>query len=314
VSLTLDKAHTITTIYYSLLNDVSDELQLSFYFNGIQNESFERRIKQFLFSVKVLFPYLWNYELRIESMNSFPHSSGIASSASAFSALALCLCTMEDQLFGTLNDDSSFREKSSFISRLGSGSASRSIYAKAAWWGKYEDVDTSSDEYAISMADYIHPVYKDYHDTICIVSQGAKSVSSSKGHKLMDGHPYGEARMHQVMENCADMLYALKNGDQDLFGKILENEALSLHALMLSSDPGYTLMNGSSIELIQRIRNYRSLSGQHLYFTLDAGPNLHLLYPDRIAVDVQEFINQELTQFTSQIIYDRVGDGPVQYD
>ena len=314
VSFTLDHAHTITTLYYHLLDEPSDELRLKFYFEGIQNESFGLRIKQFLHSVRELFPFLWNYELRVESVNSFPHSSGIASSASAFSALALCLCSLEDQIYGSLQDDARFRQKASYIARLGSGSASRSIYSTAAWWGFFEDVNKSSDEYAISMEDVVHTVFRSYHDTICIVSEGVKEVSSTKGHKMMEGHPYGQARLQQVSENCADMLYALEQGDQALFGKILENEALSLHALMLSSDPGYFLINGNTIEIIRRIRAFRAATSNHIYFTLDAGPNLHLMYPDAIHLEVQDFINHEVKDLTNRIIYDQVGEGPVQFD
>ena len=88
-------------------------------------------------------------ELTIRSKNSFPHSAGIASSASSMSALALCLCSLEDELFETLGDDSEFDKKASYIARLGSGSACRSIYPGMALWGQNDKIEGSSDLFAI---------------------------------------------------------------------------------------------------------------------------------------------------------------------
>ena len=107
---------------------------------------------------------------------------------------------------------------------------------------------------------------------------------------------------------------ALKEGDLETFGRITEQEALQLHALMMTSEPSYILMEGGSIELIKRVRAWREKTGHQLYFSLDAGPNLHLLYPDNIKEAVTAFIKAELLEFCEDGHYlqDQVGPGPVR--
>jgi diphosphomevalonate decarboxylase len=101
-------------------------------------------------------------------------------------------------------------------------------------------------------------------------------------------------------------------GDLELFGEIVESEALTLHALMMCSKPSYTLMTPNTLSMIEAIRDFRESSKLPLYFTLDAGPNIHLLYPKKIQSKVQEFIELELKQFceNERVIYDQVGKGP----
>ncbi len=90
------------------------------------------------------------------------------------------------------------------------------------------------------------------------------------------------------------MLDVLKHGDIQEFGQLLESEALTLHALMMSSRPYYTLIEPNRCHVINLLHQYRSDSGHPVYFTLDAGPNVHLLYPDSIAEAVKTFIRGHL--------------------
>jgi len=251
-------------------------------------------------------------EFSIESSNSFPHSAGIASSASSMSALALCLCTVEKEIFGTLNSDSAFYQKASFVARLGSGSACRSVYDTMAVWGETLEVEGSSNLFAVPFGDQLHEVYRDFHDDILIVSKGEKSVSSSAGHGLMEGNIFADNRYKQANARFADLQVALKNGDLEAFGKITENEALTLHALMMTSEPSYILMEPNTLAQIELLRNFRKETKLPVYFSLDAGPNLHLLYPNNIATPVQEFIKTALLPLCEkgEIIEDRAGSGP----
>ncbi|MEL6926729.1 MAG: diphosphomevalonate decarboxylase, partial [Bacteroidota bacterium] len=252
--------------------------------------------------------------LTIHTSNSFPHSAGIASSASSMGALALCLCSLEDQLFGTLKEDAAFRQKASYVARLGSGSASRSIYAYMGAWGSTSDIEGSSDLYAVGFESPLHEVFKTFHDDILIISKGEKSVSSTAGHALMDDNIYADNRYMQAKRNLQNLLPALRKGDLEMFGKITEQEALTLHALMMSSNPPYILMQPNSLAAIQKVQRFRADTGHPLYFSLDAGPNLHLLYPDEIKTTVQAFIQSELVQLCEggQIIQDQVGLGPLE--
>ena len=202
--------------------------------------------------------------------------------------------------------------KASYFSRLASGSAARSVFPKMALWGKTEAYEGSSDEYAVSLADDIHPVFKTFHDSILIVSGETKSVSSRAGHALMEGNPYAPARYAQANENIKNLLAALKSGDLDTFINITESEALQLHALMMCSNPSFILMKPNTLRIIEEVRTFRNETQIPLCFTLDAGPNVHLLYPDNEAEKVENFIKSELLKYCNQgrWIADHVGDWP----
>ena len=294
ISFTLNKAFTETNLEYRKKTAATEGVQLDFFFEKKENEAFRNKILKFLESIDDIFPFLKELHLTIHSYNSFPHSTGIASSASAMSALALCLCTLENDLFGTLGNEKEFYQKASFIARLGSGSASRSVYPHLAIWGSSEVAEGSSNHYAIPWSDQVHPIFKTFHDTILIADRKEKSVSSRAGHGLMEGNIFAQNRYDQANERFEKLLLALKNGDLDTFGKITENEALTLHALMMTSEPSYILMRPNTLVMIEKIRAYRAETQQPLYFSLDAGPNIHLLFPDNIKEDVFEFIKKEM--------------------
>jgi len=311
VSFTLEAAHTDTKVDFAKKEQQDNEISVDFYFEGESNEAFASKIIKFLDSLDSEFSFIRDYKFKIESSNSFPHSSGIASSASAMSALALCLCSIEKILTGWPTDSTDFLEKASHIARLGSGSAARSVYPEVAIWGRHKNIENSSDSKAI-MFDEIHDSFKGYHDDILIVSADEKSVSSRAGHALMETNPYAAVRYEQANKNILKTLDALKTGDILNFGKILEEEAMTLHALMMCSDPSYILMKAGTLAVIDKVRAFRETTYLPLYFTLDAGPNVHLLYPDEVADQIWPFIEKELKPHCvdGKIIRDRVGAGP----
>ena len=107
---------------------------------------------------------------------------------------------------------------------------------------------------------------------------------------------------------------ALQNGDVEAVGNILEAEALTLHALMMASNPPYILIKPNTLTLIDKVKSYRKDTGHPLYFSLDAGPNLHLLYPDNIKNEVDNFIETERSSYCEDKhwIADKIGTGPLQ--
>ena len=316
ISLTLETAFTETRLSYEAKKAGDQDISLEFLFHGEPNEAFAEKLKTFLGGVADIFPFLRQMDLKIESGNSFPHSSGIASSASSMSALALCLCSVEDELFGSLSDDAAFDRKASFVARLGSGSACRSIYPKMALWGKAAEVEGSSDLYAIPFADQVHEVFHHMHDDILIVSRQEKSVSSRAGHSLMEQNPFADPRYQQANRRMHDLLLALRQGDLEAFGRIAESEALALHALMMTSSPSYVLMRPNTLAMLELIREYREESGHPVYFSLDAGPNVHLLYPEEIIHEVRLFVEEQLVPLCEEQFWlqDWAGDGPIQID
>lgn len=314
LSFTLCTAFTDTRLAYKPKESGDTGIALEFLLHQQPNEAFRERVVRYFESLTNIFPFLRQLDFTIHSGNSFPHSSGIASSASAMSALALCLCSLEDRFFGTLDDDGAFDRKASFVARLGSGSACRSIYPQAALWGEAAEVPGSSDLFALPMQEALHESFRSFHDDILIVSSEVKRVSSRVGHSLMDTHPYAEARYADARKRLHFLLGALKSGDLDAFGEIVENEALALHGLMMSGNPSYMLMEPGTVGIIHRVHEYREESGNPVFFSLDAGPNIHLLYPEDVIHEVRPFIEEELLPFCeeNQWLQDWVGDGPVE--
>ena len=111
ISITLDQAFTETTLEYQPKIGADEGIELEFLFDNQPNEAFRTKLLKFLESITDIFPFLRQLKLKIKSYNSFPHSAGIASSASSMSALALCLCTLENRIFGTLESDVDYRRK-----------------------------------------------------------------------------------------------------------------------------------------------------------------------------------------------------------
>lgn len=314
LSLTLETSFTETQLEYAPKESGSQEIDLELYFENERNEAFETRVKNYFGSLTEIFPFIRQLSFTIHTANSFPHSSGIASSASAMSALALCLCSLEHELFETLGEDAAFDQKASFVARMGSGSACRSIFPTMSLWGATSEIPGSSDLFALPFEEEIHPVFKSLHDDIMIVSSGKKSVSSSAGHSLMEGNPFAEPRYHQAKQHLHQLIGALRAGDLEIFGRIAELEALTLHALMMSSSAAYMLIKPNTVQMIELIRAYREETKHPVYFSLDAGPNIHLLYPESIIHEVRHFVEEELAPLCEDNLFlaDWAGEGPVQ--
>lgn len=312
LSMTLSKAVTETRLT-AFSRENQGSVELDFWFEGKQNAAFGERMHKFLQSVTDIFPWLGQVNLKLETHNTFPHSAGIASSASAFSALALCLCSLDTELNGVILDETEFRQKASYIARLGSGSACRSLFPGYTVWGKTKVFANSSDFFAVPVTE-IHPVFTSLRDTILVVTKKEKAVSSSEGHNRMIAHPFAEARIKQAIKNTADLLEALKSGDKKTFIRIVENEALTLHALMMTSDEGFMLMYPETVNIINRIQEIRKETGLDICFTLDAGPNIHLLFFEEQIEQVNKLIVEDLLKNIEQNmrINDFYGIGPVK--
>ena len=305
ISFTLNNCHTITTLHYQK----SNQLNFKVLVNGKREKSFEPKIGKFLQRIISYCPYLSILDLIIETKNTFPHSSGIASSASGLSALALCIMHIEKQLNPSITE-SFFKEKASFLARLGSGSACRSIYPELVVWGKNKSFANSSDLVAIPFAG-AHKVFKDFQDTILLVDKGQKVVSSTVGHDLMHNHPFATQRFEQAHQNLAVLKQALIDGDLKEFTRIVESEALTLHAMMMTSNPYFILMKPNTLQIIEKVWEYRKKHNLNLTITLDAGANVHLLYPKSETKQAMALIKNTLIDFCENngYICDEVGKG-----
>ncbi len=284
-----------------------------FKLNGEAHPDFAGKMTKYLLSLADEFAFIKKAQLRISSESTFPHSAGIASSAAAFSALALCICSIDEQINGRTSGKTDFLRQASNLARLGSGSACRSVYPGMVIWGQCEDFGEASDTHAWPIPDnQVHPSFHNIRDAILIADSQSKKVSSSAGHALMHKHPYRDQRKVQAHDNLTRITEALRCGDWTLFGEITENEALSLHSLMMSSNPGYILMHPNTLMMINKIRNFREETQVPAYFTLDAGPNIHLIYPAAEHKQVTAFIADELAPRCEnrRWIADAAGPGP----
>ena len=153
-------------------------------------------------------------------------------------------------------------------------------------------------------------------NAILIVEPKSKKVSSSAGHALMNNHPYGAARIKQANDNTLQLLEVVKSGDWNQFFDVAENEALSLHALMMSSNPGYTLLHPNSLKIIEEVRKARNENKLPVGFSMDAGPNVHLLYPKYEESKILPWIENKIRPLCHQhtIIFDLLGNGPKKTD
>jgi diphosphomevalonate decarboxylase len=311
LSFTLDRSVTRTSIRFTY-DQKKKTNAFDFAVNGEKNQLFGKRVTKYLGELHAYFPFLRYTDLEIDTENNYPHSAGIASSASAFSALALCLTDIDYRLRSVSDRKTDFYRKASFISRLGSGSASRSVYGGAVLWGKINTIKGSSDEIALPLK--VHEVFEGYKDIVLLVDDKEKAISSSEGHRLMKTNPFFRARKKQARQNMEQLLRILDEGDTESFAELTEYEALSLHAMMMTSLPGYLLITSNTLAIIQEIRQYRSESRIPVAFTMDAGANVHLLFPGEYMDNVIELIKNELLGFCSERKYliNSIGKGPKQ--
>ncbi|WP_130735682.1 diphosphomevalonate/mevalonate 3,5-bisphosphate decarboxylase family protein [Flavobacterium sp. J27] len=308
ISFTLNNCKTITKLWVTKKNDTTS-LSFDLLFEGKPKESFQPKIQKFLERIVTYCPYLKEYHLAIDTKNTFPHSSGIASSASGMAALAMNIMSLEKTLVPEISEDY-FYKKASFLARLGSGSACRSVKGEVVIWGNHQETNNSSDLFGVEFTS-IHENFKNYQDTILLVDKGEKQVSSTVGHDLMHHHPFATKRFEQAQDNLTHIKSILSSGNLVEFIKIVESEALTLHAMMMTSLPYFILMKPNTLEIINRIWKFRTTTTIPVCFTLDAGANVHILYPKEATEKVLEFIKNELVGYcqNGQYICDQIGTG-----
>lgn len=310
VSFTLQECTTTTTLTYKKITDRITAFDFEILYEGIPKPEFKSKIHAFFERIMTYVPWIKSFNFRIDTQNTFPHSSGIASSASGMSAIAYCLMEMERMASPEMTAED-FNRKGSYLARLGSGSACRSLEGPITVWGKHPAIVGSSDFFAVKYPETVHPYFQHYHDTILLIDKGEKQVSSSVGHKLMHGHPFAPQRFEQAAENIDRLKQIFEIGDRDGFIEVVEREALTLHAMMMTSLPYFVLMKPNTLSVIHKVWEFREATGSKLCFTLDAGANVHLLYPEEERIAVMEFITGTLVAYcqNGHYICDKIGLG-----
>lgn len=259
LSMTLDAAHTTTTIHFAA-DYKTDRLTLN---NHRANHTATLRASRHLDHLRQLAGI--TLPAKIVSTNSFPTGAGIASSASGFAALTVAAAA-------ALGLDLSEKELSQ-IARLGSGSASRSIAGGFVEWfpgGRHED------SYAVQIAP---PEHWELIDIIVILTPEEKEVGSTAGHPLAHTSPFYQARLAELQTTLPLMRRALLEKDFPTFGQLLETEAISLHVAAMTSKPRILYWNAGTITLMHALHTWRQRKHDTAvgYFTIDAGANIHVL-------------------------------------
>ena len=298
ISYTLNHCNTQTSMEFL----ANEPFSVQTFLAGNEELKFAEKIEKYFKNIEQYLPWILKGKYVIKTENTFPHSSGIASSASGFGAIASCLMELDKNFSSEIRDASFEIKKASFLARLGSGSACRSLYNGLVVWGKADEVEGSSDLYAVKYPDSeIHPIFKNFNDWVLLIHEGEKSVSSTVGHGLMNTNPYAERRFQEARENFVPLKEILKTGDLQGFIKLVEHEALTLHSMMMMSEPAFILMKTGTLEVINKLWNFRKETGHPLFFTLDAGANVHLLFPENESTRaIKDFISAELLPHTQK--------------
>jgi diphosphomevalonate decarboxylase len=256
LSMNLDRLTTVTTVEFS--PDFDDDLVI---LDGqeVRGET-RQRIVAHLDRVRAMAGL--RARARVISENSFPTDAGLASSSSGFAALSLAASKAAGL-------ELSQRELS-ILARFGSGSACRSVPGGFCEW----EAGTSSQE---SFARQIAPPeHWDLRDVIAIVSRARKRVGSTEGHSRAPTSHLYPARVASVADRLAQAKAALLEKDLASLGPLIEEDAISMHAVMMTSRPPIYYWLPGSIQLIHQVQNWRA-EGLEVYFTFDAGPNVHLI-------------------------------------
>ncbi len=312
LSMGLSNCFSETTIEYTPRN--IEQKWINFSFEGELNQIFEKKIINFINIVSKYIPCLKKINLNIRSNNNFPHSIGIASSASSISSLALGLCDLEKIYKGEIEakHNNYFFQKASKIARFGSGSACRSVYSGLVLWGKTTLINTSSQEYAIQLNLKNNYIIDNLNDAVLIVDPFPKALSSSAGHYLMQNNSYRNIKFKESNKNLLLLISAIEKNNISSFIEILEKEALSLHAMLMTSSPYEILLSPKSIYIIEKIRKFRNKESLNFGFTIDAGSTVHIIYSDIEKAKVEYFLNNEVKELceSKKIIFNTLGAGP----
>jgi diphosphomevalonate decarboxylase len=213
----------------------------------------------------------------VMSENNFPSGAGIASSASAFAALALA---------GSQAAGLSLTEPAlSRLARRGSGSASRSIPGGFVEWQAGE---SDEDSFAFSVAE---PGHWDLVDCVAIVSAAQKKTGSTEGHSLAWTSPLQAARVADAPRRLEICRKAILERDFNTFASIVELDSDMMHAVMMTSTPALHYWKSASLEVMGYVRQWRA-EGMPVCYTVDAGPNIHVLCPGSEAQNIERGLRE----------------------
>ncbi|GER66655.1 diphosphomevalonate decarboxylase [Weizmannia acidilactici] len=259
LSITLDKFYTTTKVVFDPALKAD-----RFFLNGKPAGAAETaKISRFMDKIRDFAGAKW-YAV-IESENEVPTAAGLASSASGMAALAAAAV----KALGLQVDGRTLSK----LARQGSGSACRSIYGGFVEWQKGEKAD-GSDSYAVPLLGR-----DDWELSIlsCLLESKQKKISSREGMKrTVETSPFYAGWLETVEKDLAAAKSAIARRDFALLGRILEANALKMHATTLGADPPFLYWQSATLDVMREVELLRE-RGIEAYFTIDAGPNVKVL-------------------------------------
>lgn len=242
-------------------------------------------------------------EFIFKTVNTFPESSGIASSASSFAALTLAFATVcatqPEVLVKFWGQEIEFRRGLSKISRLGSGSSCRSLMGPWVLWEEEDVTLCHSDE----MPELVH--------FVILLNSQPKAISSSDAHQRIQSSPLWLGRTQRVNEQLKKLLGAFQSGDLPFLSKILWKEAWEMHSLFHTCETPFSYWEPETLAALKWLGQWIDSPAPPLV-TLDAGPNIHV----SVKSSEQEFWRKRLQeQFSGTLILeDQPGEGAKIYE
>lgn len=236
-------------------------------------EQGQKRFLNHLQRIKNYFGYEGGF--LVQSSNNFPHSSGLASSASSFAALTKCATRALSELTGT---DLPSTAEQARLSRQGSGSSCRSFYTPWALW-RGDEVNA------------IELPYMQLHHQVVVISGEEKEVSSSEAHKRVKNSPSYSSRPQRAEDNLKSLLNVLRAKEWQAAYQICWREFQDMHQLFATSPQPFHYMTDRCHELLKILQHFWEQKGDGPLITMDAGPNIHLLYRED-----QYDLSQEIKQ------------------
>ncbi|HLR59993.1 MAG TPA: diphosphomevalonate decarboxylase [Pseudogracilibacillus sp.] len=290
LSVTLDGFYTQTTVEFDK-KLIQDEFTLDG--ERVTGEAF-KRVTEYLDLIRT-YGDMKDLYARVNSTNAVPTAAGFASSASGFAALAAAATKAANLNISDV--------ELSKLTRQGSGSACRSIYGGFVEWEK-GDKEDGTDSYAKEIAPQAH---WDIRVAAVVLNETEKDISSREGMKrTVDTSEFYDGWLSGIPADLTEIKAGIQAKDFDGVGAVSEANCLKMHATTLGAKPPFTYWTDATMRVMQTVQNLRK-KGVPAYFTIDAGPNVKVLYRPVDEVKVEKTLRE--IEGVSNVILSRVGAG-----
>ncbi len=281
VSLTKDTLHEGIRLQTHTTIEFNENFEIDVAFLKNESGSLEPLVGRQLNRIQNVVNPLRNlkkidYHFKMVSENDFPTQAGLASSASAFAALAIATAD-------ALNVELS-KEKLSTYARIGSGSAARSIHGGFVYWHRGNSHESSFAEQICGPEEF------ELGGVIAIIDKERKDITSDVGHESASTSIFNDLRIDKSQEQASEIKRAILEDDFTSVGRIAEENCKYMHAVMMTSTPPLFYWKPNTLRVIKEVMRMRIREGIECYFTIDAGPNVHCLCRPEDRQEVQKLL------------------------